>query len=135
MIVYPLLPGPVSFDHLDARDDNAALLHAAGVLVAISSDETHNARKLRQVAGNAVRAGLPYEAAIAAITSAPAIAFGLGARYGSLAKGRVANLVVWSGDPLEIGTRAVAVYVRGREVSLRTRQSELFAKYRTVPAP
>jgi imidazolonepropionase-like amidohydrolase len=132
VVVFPMLVGPESFDSLGARFDNAALLHAAGVQVILSTGDTHNARKLRQVAGNAVRAGLPHAAAIAAITSNPAEAFGLGARYGTIAPGKVANLVVWSGDPLEISTRALRVFVRGREVTLTNRQTALFEKYRRV---
>ena len=131
-LVEPFLAGPVSFDRLGARDDNAALLHAAGVPIALTSGETHNARKLRQAAGNAVRAGLPHEAAIQAITRGPAEAFGLDGRVGTLEAGKAANLVVWSGDPLEIGTRVLSVYVRGREVELRSRQTELFEKYKEL---
>lgn len=130
VLVMPLVGEPRSLSSIGARADNAARLHAAGVLVALSTGETHNARKLRQVAGNAVRAGLPYEAAIAAITRAPAEALGMGDRYGTLSPGKVANVVVWSGDPLELSTAPLRVFVRGREVSLRTRQTALFEKYR-----
>jgi imidazolonepropionase-like amidohydrolase len=130
VIILPLNADPESFDTIAARPESAALLHAAGVLVAISTGETHHARKLRQVAGNAVRAGLPYQAALAAITRAPAEALGMGARYGTLAAGKVANLVVWSGDPLELSTRARDVMIRGRRVLLRSRQTELLDRYR-----
>jgi imidazolonepropionase-like amidohydrolase len=133
VLVDPLLNGPVTFDAMGARDDNAALLRAAGVAVGISTFDTMNARKLRQVAGNAVRAGLPHEAGIEAITRVPAEALGMGARYGTLAPGKVANLVVWSGDPLELSTHALVVLIRGRRVSLESRQSALLAKYRTLP--
>jgi imidazolonepropionase-like amidohydrolase len=131
VIVYPLAQVH-SFDALGAREDNAAKLFAAGVLVGISTGETHNARKLRQVAGNAVRSGLPHDAALAAITRVPAEALGLGARYGTLAPGKTANLVVWSGDPLELSTHAVDVVIHGRRVSLRNRQTALLEKYRTL---
>jgi imidazolonepropionase-like amidohydrolase len=130
VVVYPFDNLPRSFSALGARDDNAALLASAGASVSISSGETHNARKLRQVAGNAIRAGLPYDAALAAVTLEPARAVGLAARYGSVEPGRVANLVVWSGDPFEISTRAEAVVIRGRSVSLRSRQTALFERYR-----
>ncbi|MDI3286404.1 amidohydrolase family protein [Polyangium sp. 15x6] len=133
VIVNPLEPGPTSFHTLGMRDDNAALLYAAGVPVVITTADTHNARKLRQVAGNAVRAGLPHAAAIAAITRAPAEALGLGAKYGTLAPGKVANLVVWSGDPLEIASRPLAVVIRGKKVDLANRQSALFTRYRKLP--
>ncbi len=87
VIVYPLQQVS-TFDDMGAREDNAALLFAAGVKVAISTGDTHNARKLRQVAGNAVQSGLPHDAAVAAITSVPAEALGMGARYGALAPAR-----------------------------------------------
>jgi imidazolonepropionase-like amidohydrolase len=130
VVVDPMIAGPVSFDALGARPDDAARLHAAGVPVAITTGETHAARKLRQAAGNAVRAGLPHAAAIVAITRAPAEAFGVGDVLGSIAPGRSGDVVVWSGDPLEIGTRAVEVFVRGRSVDLRSRQTALFERYR-----
>ncbi|MFO0587649.1 MAG: amidohydrolase family protein [Polyangiaceae bacterium] len=130
VIVSPLLAGPENFDQLGARDDNAALLQKAGVQVAITSGETQNARKLRQAAGNAVRAGMDHTAAIAAITRVPAEALGMADKYGTLAPGKIANLVVWSGDPLEIQTRVVSVYIRGEKQSLVTRQTQLFKKYR-----
>jgi len=134
VLVNPLLPGPTSFDKLGARDDNAALLHAAGVNVVITTNDTHNARKLRQLAGNAVRAGLPHEAAIAAITRGPAEAFGMATQYGTLAPGKVANVVVWSGDPLETTTHPIAVIIRGRRIDLANRQTALLNRYRKLPA-
>jgi len=133
VIVLPLDADPDSFDTIAAREDNAAILHAAGVPLAISTGSTHHARKLRQVAGNAVRAGLPHAAAITALTRGAAEAFGMGARYGTLAKGLVANVVVWSGDPLEVSSRPVHVFVRGQAASLRTRQTELLERYRRAP--
>jgi imidazolonepropionase-like amidohydrolase len=132
VIVYPLAQ-PGTFDAIFAREDNAAKLFAAGVQVGISTGETHNARKLRQVAGNAVRGGMPHDAALAAITRVPAEALGLGARYGTLAAGKTANLVVWSGDPLELSTRVLDLVIHGRRVSIKNRQTVLLEKYRTLP--
>lgn len=130
VITNPLMNLPGTFASRWARADNAALLHRAGVRVALTSGETHNARTLRQVAGNAVRAGMPARAALAAVTSAPAEIAGVADRYGELAKGRRANFVVWSGDPFELSTKVERVFIRGREVSLRTRQSALLERYR-----
>jgi imidazolonepropionase-like amidohydrolase len=132
VIVDPLVYGPGSFDQLHARPDNAALLHEAGASVIISGYDSHNARKLRQLAGNAVRAGLDHGAAIRAITEAPARAFGMD-DYGRLERGAVANVVVWSGDPLEISTRLTHLFIRGSEVPLDSRQEELFRRYRRLP--
>ncbi len=129
-IVYPLDHGPRNFAALGAREDNAAMLHAAGITIALSTGESHNARKLRQVAGNAVRAGLPWPAALEAITDAPAKIFGLGERYGAPKVGRLANLALWSGDPLELSSRVDALLIRGRETSLRSRQTLLFERHK-----
>jgi imidazolonepropionase-like amidohydrolase len=129
VIVYPLDHGPRTFAALGAREDNAARLAAAGVTIALSTGESHNARKLRQVAGNAVRAGLSPSAALAAVSETPARIMGLPG-YGTPAAGRVANLVVWSGDPFELSSRVERMFIRGKEASLRSRQTALFERYR-----
>jgi imidazolonepropionase-like amidohydrolase len=132
VVVEPLSNLPGSFERLGARSDNAALLHEAGVPVIVSTTDTHNVRNLRQMAGNAVRAGLPWEAALRAVTLAPATAYGMADRYGSLEPGKIANLVVWSGDPFEHSTRVEKLYVKGRETSLDNRQKQLFERYREL---
>lgn len=131
VIVYPLDNLPRTFSARHVRDDNAARLHAAGVSVCIASGETHNARKLRQIAGNAIREGLSKDAALDAVTRAPARAFGLDGRAGSVARGKVANLALWSGDPFELSTRLEALVVRGKRVSLASRQTALFERYKS----
>jgi imidazolonepropionase-like amidohydrolase len=121
-----------SFDGLGARLDNATLLRAAGVSVIIAQGDPGGERQLRFGAGNAVRNGLTWDDALAAITANPAMAFGL-TGYGSLAAGNVANVVVWSGDPLDFASAAEKVYVRGQETSLHTRETELLERYRSLP--
>jgi imidazolonepropionase-like amidohydrolase len=98
----------------------------------LSTFAAHQARLLWQRAGNAVRLGMDHDAAIRAVTEAPADAFGLKG-YGRLEKGAVGNVVVWSGDPLETSTRVEHVFVRGLEESLETRQTLLLQRYRTLP--
>jgi imidazolonepropionase-like amidohydrolase len=120
------LPG--SYERLGARFDNAAILHRAGVQVAITSGTTHNARNLRQEAGNAVAHGLPYDEALRAVTATPARIWGLEDR-GTLQPGQVANVVVWGGDPLEILPPVRHVFIRGREIPLVSRQTELRDRY------
>ncbi len=120
------LPG--NFERLGARYENAALLRQAGVPVVLTSGDTHNARNIRQEAGNAVAYGLPYDEALRAVTLYPAQLWGL-QDYGSLAAGKVANVVVWDGDPLEIMTPVSAVVIRGREIPLVSRQTQLRDRY------
>ena len=128
VIVDPLVYGPGGFDEIEARPDNAALLQAAGVPLVLSTFDTHNARNTRVVAGNAVRGGLDHEAALRAITETPARLFGQPDR-GVLRPGAVADVVLWTGDPLEIASAVVAEWIDGAPVELRSRQTELFEKY------
>jgi imidazolonepropionase-like amidohydrolase len=132
VIVDPTVVGPGSVDQIAGRADNAAILAAAGVPVVISTFGTHNARNLRQYAGNAWRAGLGHDAAVRAITQAPADAFGLADR-GRIAVGAVADLVLWNGDPLELSTWATEVWVAGAATPLVSRQTLLRDRYRTLP--
>ena len=93
---------------MGARLDNAALLHRAGVRImfAVSSyHRTYNAGSAARLgAGLAVANGLPWIEGLRALTSAPAAVFGIDARYGTVAKGKDADLVLWDGDPLEPAT-------------------------------
>jgi N-acyl-D-aspartate/D-glutamate deacylase len=132
VVLDPLVDLPDSFDRLGATLENAARLHEAGVRIAFTNlnDGTHNARKVRQAAGVAVAHGLPFDAALAALTSNPAEIFGLGAEYGRIAPGYLADLVLWSGDPLEVTTVAEQVWIDGRAQSMRSRQTELRDRYR-----
>lgn len=124
------LPG--SFESLGARFDNAARLHRAGVVVGLSAlGASHNVRFLRQQAGIAAAWGLPHQVALAAITSVPAAIFGLNSR-GTLRPGARANVVLWSGDPLELSSRVRRLYIGGKEIPLRSRQSELRERYRSL---
>jgi imidazolonepropionase-like amidohydrolase len=123
---------PTNFDAIASRADNAALLTAAGVKVMLAPmGDAHFARTLPQAAGNAVAFGLPYAEAIKAISSNVADAFGLDT--GRLSDGARADVVLWSGDPLETSSRAVAMWIGGKQVSLTNRQTALFQKYRAVP--
>lgn len=133
VLIDPLVYGPGGFDQLYGRRENAALLQRAGVTVAIGTFSAHNLRKLRQLAGNAVREGLPWEAGLDAITAAPARLFGMPG-YGTLTASSVANVAVWSGDPLELSTQLETLYVHGRRIELESRQTELFQRYRSVGA-
>ncbi|MGH7607034.1 MAG: amidohydrolase family protein, partial [Gemmatimonadales bacterium] len=130
VLVQPLDNIP-SYDALGIRYENAALLAEAGVKVALLETETENARNLRQQAGNAVAYGMSWEQALRAVTLTPAEIFGVAETYGSLAPGKVANVVVWSGDPFAFSTAVEHVFIRGREIPLRSRQTELLERYRT----
>ena len=130
---------PGDFASLGTRQDNLALLRRAGVPVIIignsgnGDEETFNVRNIRQEAGNAVAYGMTWDDALRAVTLAPAEIFGVAGRVGSLAAGRDADVVVWSGDPFEFNTRAEHVYVAGREYLEPDRQQLLTERYKNLP--
>lgn len=140
----PVLTGamnniPAGFAALGQRQENAGLLRRAGVPVALignaggGDEEAFNVRNLKQEAGNAVSYGMAWDDALRAVTLAPAEIFGVADRLGSLQPGREGNVVIWSGDPFEFGTRAERVFVRGRQYTEKDRQELLTERYRTLP--
>jgi imidazolonepropionase-like amidohydrolase len=129
VVLDPSADLPSSFSALRSRRDTAAILQKAGVRVILADlSGPHFTHRLRQAAGNAVADGLPYEAALAAITRTPAEVFGM-ADTGAVRPGGAANLVLWSGDPLEVTTHPERMWIRGQEVSLETRQDLLTKRY------
>lgn len=121
-----------SFEDLNASYDNAARLTAAGVSIAFKPTFSRVDildRSPRWTAGRAARFGLKLRDALAAITINPARMFGVADRFGSIAVGRKADLVLWSGDPLETTTVARMVMVEGVDQPLRTRMQELRDRY------
>jgi hypothetical protein len=127
VILDPLENLPYSFDSLGATLENAARLHQAGVKIAISlrSPQVQDAGKTRQGAGNAVAHGLPWYEGLAAITRTPAEIFGVADQFGSIVVGRRADLVLWSGDPLDVSSLPELVLSNGVEKPLESRHSAL----------
>ena len=121
-----------SMEALGSAYENVARMHQAGVTVILSSFDAHNARNLKHEAGFAVSYGLPYEAALQAVTLTPARVWGVDDRMGSLEVGKVGDVVVWSGDPFEVMESAERVFIDGVEISYDTRQKALFEKYRSL---
>ena len=132
---------PASFEQLAATQSNVGRMVQAGVEVGIgmlNEDETRMVRVTTQLAGNLVAltrvpgaTGLTWPQAFAAISSAPADILGLGREIGSLAPGRRADVVLWSGDPLELSSDTERVWIDGVEQSLVTRQTRLRDRYAT----
>ena len=121
---------PDQFESLGSRLDNAARLQAAGVTVAIEgSRDFDNLRQARFNAGTAVANGLPYGAALAAVTINPARIWGLSDRIGSIEVGKDADVVIWSGDPFETTTYPATVFIAGAEQPKGTRGLELRDRY------
>jgi imidazolonepropionase-like amidohydrolase len=130
---------PDSFEQLAATQSNIGRMKAAGVIVGIGTinqDDARQARWAKQYAGNLVAlgkipgaSGLDWGAAFATITSKPAEAMGMGGEFGSLRPGRHGDVVIWDGDPLELGTDAVSVFIDGVEQPLANRQTRLRDRY------
>ena len=133
VILHPTTNLPSNFEMRAARMQNAAALNAAGVVIAIKGNEgsAHRARDIRYNAGNAVSHGLPFAAAIQAITVNPARIFGFDGQFGELKAGAAGDVVVWSGDPLEPLGQPSAVLIDGVEQPLQARNRLLRDRYRT----
>ena len=125
------LPG--SFEQLGASLENAARLHEAGVMLAIGMD-THNARLATQHAGNAVANGLPHAAGLAALSINVAKIYGVDGQLGSLEPGKQADVVIWSGDPLQVTEAPIQVFVKGEALPMESRQTKLRDRYMALQA-
>jgi imidazolonepropionase-like amidohydrolase len=134
---------PASFEQLAATQSNVGRMRGAGVDVSIGMIDDNDTRYMfeeRQYAGNLVAlqripgaTGVSWGEALAMITSRPAQAIGLGGEIGSLAPGRRADVVIWSGDPLEGASAAETVFIDGVRQPLDTHQTRLRDRYRYLP--
>jgi imidazolonepropionase-like amidohydrolase len=133
---------PASFEQIAATQSNVGRMRAAGVKVSIGMIDDSDTRNIfleRQYAGNLVAlqrvpgaSGVSWGEALAMITSKPADAIGLGDEIGSLAPGRRADVVIWSGDPLEGSSAAEQVFIDGVRQPLETHQTKLMQRYRDL---
>lgn len=111
-----------------------AKLHAAGIIVAFSYDDLQEARNLPFFAGTAIAHGLDPEAALAMVTSNAAIVLGIDDRTGYLVKGLDANIVISSGDLLDMSTNDVShAFIQGRPIDLNGPQQQLYEKFKNKP--
>jgi len=135
VIIDPSNNLPTNFDNIYATQDNARLLYEAGVktIVATTSfNDLNNPRNVTQLAGIAVANGLPFDAALAAITRNPAEVFGIGDDFGTLEVGKEADVVVWEGDPLELVTLPTHVFIKGELMPMDNRQLRLRDRYKDL---
>jgi imidazolonepropionase-like amidohydrolase len=130
---------PSSFEMLGATQSNAGRMAQAGVKVALNTATMENPRRLQQVAGNLVAltkvpgaAGMDWGKAFAAISSVPADISGLGGKAGVLKAGALGDVVLWDGDPLEVGSVPTRVFINGVEQNLESHQSGLRNRYRVL---
>jgi imidazolonepropionase-like amidohydrolase len=136
VILRPVLTLPLDED--DAYDrmlTQPAELASAGVKFAFGSFDNSFARRLGQNAANAVAYGLPYDEGLKAVTLYPAQIFDLAGQVGTLETGKIANVIVTNGDPLELTTETRYLFIRGQPTSLDNRHKRLFEKYSARPRP
>jgi imidazolonepropionase-like amidohydrolase len=134
VILRPTLTLPTEED--DAYDrllSQPAELAAAGVKIAFGSFDNSFARRLGQQAANAVAYGLPYDQALKAVTVYPAEIFGIADQVGTLETGKIANIIVTNGDPLELTTEVKYLFIKGQSTSLDNRHLRLYEKYLNRP--
>jgi imidazolonepropionase-like amidohydrolase len=136
----PVILGPIlslpqrEDDPYDLLFANAKVLHDNGIRFAIQTSDAHNSRNLPYHAGSCAAFGLPKEEALKSITLYPAEIFGLADRLGSLEPGKLANVIVTDGDPLEIRTNVLRVFIGGEEMPMDSRHTLLYEKFRNRPA-
>lgn len=132
VLINPQTNLPSNFGALASSFHNAAKLAEAGVEFAISPGgmaRNHNAFMVAQMAGLAVAHGLDWDRALRAITLSPARIFGIDKAFGSIEKGKIANIVVWDGDPLEVTSNVAYVIVGGKNYPLVSRRTLLRDRY------
>jgi imidazolonepropionase-like amidohydrolase len=134
VILRPMLSLPDEEDEpYDRELSQPAELAAAGVKIAIASFDNSFARRLGQNAANAVAYGLPYDQALRAVTINPAEIFGLGNQIGTLEQGKIANIIVTNGDPLELTTDLKYLFIKGQLTSTENKHHRLYEKYLNRP--
>ncbi|HKM90757.1 MAG TPA: amidohydrolase family protein [Candidatus Acidoferrales bacterium] len=108
-------------------------LQKAGIRFAIASYGLEFVRRLPQQAGNAVAYGLSYDDGLKAITLYPAQILGLDKDLGTLEKGKIANIMITNGDPLEMRTEVKHLYIDGKPTSTDNKHRQLYEKYSKRP--
>jgi imidazolonepropionase-like amidohydrolase len=135
----PVVLGPTLTLPLDEDDpydrllSQPAELASAGVRFAFGSFDNSFARRLGQQAANAVAHGLPYDDALKAVTVYPAQIFGLADQVGTLEAGKIANVIVTTGDPLELTTDVRFLFIKGQQTSLNNKHLALYEQYLNRP--
>lgn len=129
VIVGPIYEQPKEWERYDAVFKVPAEMAKRGIKIAFASYDTHNSRNLPYAAGYAVAFGLPHDEALKAITLNPAQIWGVDDRLGSLDTGKLANVVVANGDPLDVKTDVKRLFINGEEIPLVSKQTELRDQY------
>ena len=131
----PVVAGPVlsipsrKYARYDANYKNPGLMQQAGVKVALRTNDNENTRNLPFNAGFAAAYGMGVEEALRAVTIVPAELFGVADSYGSIEKGKVANVFVTDGDPFETKTQVEYLFIDGYKVAIESRHTLLYDEF------
>ena len=128
VIIDPMDNIPNSFDELGSSLSLGKILDQAGIPIMFSTQRSHNYHLMRQGSGNAVAHGMTYETAIKGMTKTVAETFQLDNR-GSIEAGKLADVIVWDGDPLEPASFPKIVMIEGKLQDLTSRSSKLTERY------
>ena len=129
VIVGPIYDEPKEWQRYDTVYKVPGELSKLGVKIAFASFDAHQSRNLPYAAGFAVAFGLPYDEAMKALTLYPAQIWGVDDQLGSLDVGKTANLVIATGDPLDVKTDVKYVFIQGKSIPMIDRQTELRDRY------
>lgn len=135
VIVGPITSTPEGDEPYDMIYANPGVLVKAGVTIAFQSSDAADVRNLPYQAALAIGHGLEPDDALKAITINPAQIWGVADRYGSIEVGKVANLFVSNGDPLDLRSNVKYLFIRGERVPLDDRHTRLYEQFRNRPRP
>ena len=103
--------------------------YKAGVKFALGTFTNEFVRDLPYQAATAVAYGLPHDEAMKALTINPAQIWGAGDAIGSLEKGKLADLMIVDGDPMDVRTQIRHLFIKGKEITLSNKQIRLYERY------
>lgn len=135
VVLGPIQAAPTDTVPYDEIYAQPGLLNDAGVKFAFSTGAGSNSRHVAFHAALAMAYGLPADAALKALTIWPAEIFGADKEIGSVEKGKMANFFITTGDPMDLRTQVVGVFVKGRQLPPDDRHTRLYLKYKARPLP
>ena len=134
VVLQPTLSLPLDDDDpYDRAFTTPSDLYKAGIKFSIATFSANAVKNLPYQAAAAVPFGLPPDEAYKAVSLYAAEIFGISKQYGTIEEGKIADLIVTDGDPLDARTKVTRVFIKGKAVDLETRQQKLYEKYLSKP--
>lgn len=124
------ISAPNEWDPVDTSWSAAGVLQRAGVKLCFQTESASEVKNLPRQVGIMCAYGLPHDAAIRALTLSAAEVMGVADRLGSLEPGKIANVLVTDGDPLEVTTHVCDLLIAGKPIKLESKHTQLYDLYR-----